>query len=204
MDFNKLTIKSQEAVAAAHELARRRGNPEVYPEHLLLALLDQELFADWQGLRADGEQRLAGRPAATGAANLQPRISNSLEQVLDRAEREQASLEDELARMRRRIDRMEREMRDTIEDVHRQYRRDLVLWRPPQPLDVRVRVQPRVAGGPPRPHEAPLLVEPQRLRVHADQVGGDRDHVPRPVVGHRDRRLRYSIRPTARITPTTM
>ena len=38
MDFNKLTIKSQEAVAAAQELARRRGNPEIYPEHLLLAL----------------------------------------------------------------------------------------------------------------------------------------------------------------------
>ena len=43
MDFNKLTIKSQEAVAGAQELARRNGNPELYPEHLLLALLDQEL-----------------------------------------------------------------------------------------------------------------------------------------------------------------
>ena len=38
MDFNKLTVKSQEAVAAAQELARRAGNPELYPEHLLLAL----------------------------------------------------------------------------------------------------------------------------------------------------------------------
>src|SRR5919199_323579 len=38
MDFNKLTIKSQEAVAAAQELARRSGNPELYPEHLLLAV----------------------------------------------------------------------------------------------------------------------------------------------------------------------
>src|ERR671927_143520 len=39
MDFNKLTLKSQEAVAAAQELARRMGNPELYPEHLTLALL---------------------------------------------------------------------------------------------------------------------------------------------------------------------
>ena len=31
MDFKKLTIKSQEAVAAAQELARRRGNPELTP-----------------------------------------------------------------------------------------------------------------------------------------------------------------------------
>ena len=68
MDFNKLTIKSQEAVAAAQELARRRGNPEIYPEHLLLALLDQELFADWQGLRADAEQKLATRPTRRAAA----------------------------------------------------------------------------------------------------------------------------------------
>jgi ATP-dependent Clp protease ATP-binding subunit ClpA len=43
MDFNKLTLKSQEAVGAAQEHARRQGNPEIYPEHLLLALLDQEL-----------------------------------------------------------------------------------------------------------------------------------------------------------------
>ena len=83
MDFNKLTIKSQEAVAAAGDLARRRGNPEVTPDHLLLALLDQELFADWQGLRADAEEKLARRPAVTGAENLQPRISNALTKVLD-------------------------------------------------------------------------------------------------------------------------
>jgi MerR family transcriptional regulator, heat shock protein HspR len=39
------------------------------------------------------------------------------------------SLEDELARMRVRFDRLEREMREAIEQVHRQYRRDLVLYR---------------------------------------------------------------------------
>jgi len=42
-------------------------------------------------------------------------------------------LEDELARMRARLDRIEREMRETVEEVHRQYRRDLVVYRPPQP-----------------------------------------------------------------------
>ena len=43
MDFNKLTIKSGEAVAGAQELARRMGNPELTPDHLAIALLDQEL-----------------------------------------------------------------------------------------------------------------------------------------------------------------
>ena len=35
--------------------------------------------------------------------------------------------------MQRRLDRMEAEMRDALQEVHRQYRRDLVLYRPPQP-----------------------------------------------------------------------
>ena len=42
-------------------------------------------------------------------------------------------LEDELQRMRRRLERMEREMREALNEVHRSYRRDLVLYRPPQP-----------------------------------------------------------------------
>jgi MerR family transcriptional regulator/heat shock protein HspR len=42
-------------------------------------------------------------------------------------------MEDEMLRMRRRLERMEREMRDALDEVHRQYRRDLVLYRPPQP-----------------------------------------------------------------------
>ena len=42
-------------------------------------------------------------------------------------------MEDELQRMRRRIDRMEREMRATLADVHRSYRRELVLYEPPKP-----------------------------------------------------------------------
>ena len=42
------------------------------------------------------------------------------------------ALEDELTQMRARFDRLEREMRETIDQVHRQYRRDLVLYRDAQ------------------------------------------------------------------------
>jgi MerR family transcriptional regulator/heat shock protein HspR len=42
-------------------------------------------------------------------------------------------MEDELGRMRRRIERMEQEMRRALDDVHRSYRRDLVLYRGPAP-----------------------------------------------------------------------
>ena len=43
-------------------------------------------------------------------------------------------LQDELVRMRRHLDRMEQEMRQAINEVHRQYRRDLVPYKPPTEL----------------------------------------------------------------------
>ncbi len=94
MDFNKLTIRSQEAVAEAQELARRRGNPEVTPEHLLMALLDQELFSGWQGLRPEAERRLEALPAVQGGRQ-QPNVSAAFSRVLDAADEERRSLEDD-------------------------------------------------------------------------------------------------------------
>ena len=81
MDFNKLTLKSQEAVAAAQELARRMGNPELTPDHLTIALLEQELprtLVDRSGhgsaeLRAEAEARLRNLPTVSGEAAAQPR-----------------------------------------------------------------------------------------------------------------------------------
>jgi MerR family transcriptional regulator, heat shock protein HspR len=40
-------------------------------------------------------------------------------------------LQDEVERMSRQLDRVQREMRAAIDAVHRQYRRDLVPWKPP-------------------------------------------------------------------------
>jgi MerR family transcriptional regulator/heat shock protein HspR len=44
-------------------------------------------------------------------------------------------MEDELQRLHRRLERMEQEMRQALDEVHRQYRRDLVLYRAPQSLE---------------------------------------------------------------------
>src|SRR5438309_1633517 len=98
MDFNKLTIKSQEAVAAAQELARRLGNPELYPEHLLLALLDQELpqqlVPDAAALRSQAEATLQAKPSVQGMAQ-QPTVSAAFARVLDKAADEAKKLEDD-------------------------------------------------------------------------------------------------------------
>jgi ATP-dependent Clp protease ATP-binding subunit ClpB len=98
LDFNKLTMKSQEAVAEAHELARRLGNPELYPEHLVLALLDQELpqqlVPDAAELRGQAEATLRGKPAVQGMQQ-QPNVSAAFSRVLDRAADEARRMEDD-------------------------------------------------------------------------------------------------------------
>jgi len=38
------------------------------------------------------------------------------------------TMEDEMEKLRARVARLERQMREEVEQVHRQYRRDLVLW----------------------------------------------------------------------------
>ncbi|MGZ8851078.1 MAG: ATP-dependent chaperone ClpB, partial [Thermoanaerobaculia bacterium] len=95
MNFNKLTVKAQEAVAEAQNLARGAGNPEVTPEHLLLALLREE----GHGIAASILNKLGQNPAAieaelagevarfskVGGASAEPMISASLRKVFDRA-----------------------------------------------------------------------------------------------------------------------
>jgi ATP-dependent Clp protease ATP-binding subunit ClpB len=102
MDFNRLTLKSQEAVAGAQELARRMGNPELAPDHLTIALLDQELprtLVDRAGhaaaeLRAEAEARLRQQPTTSGA-NVQPQVSARFSRMLDSAFDEMRGLGDE-------------------------------------------------------------------------------------------------------------
>jgi ATP-dependent Clp protease ATP-binding subunit ClpB len=102
MDFTRLTLKSQEAVSGAQELARRMGNPELTPDHLTIALLDQELartLCERSGyqvsaLRAEAEARLVQQPRVAGTTQ-QPRISQALSRVLDRGLDEARALDDE-------------------------------------------------------------------------------------------------------------
>ena len=72
MDFNRLTIKSQEAVAAAQELARRAGNPSL-PRAPAVALLDQlpqQLVPTWPRFAPTRRSRRGRVVAARGSAVL--------------------------------------------------------------------------------------------------------------------------------------
>ena len=50
-------------------------------------------------------------------------------------------LEEQLQRMQARMERLESEMREAVQQVHKQYRRDLVLYEPPRPVPARSRAR---------------------------------------------------------------
>jgi ATP-dependent Clp protease ATP-binding subunit ClpB len=94
MNFNKLTVKAQEAVGEAQNLARGAGNPELTPEHLLLALVRQEDGIVGPILNKLGvtpgtvEAEVAAAVAKfskVGGASAEPMIGSTLRKVFDAA-----------------------------------------------------------------------------------------------------------------------
>ena len=96
MDFQKLTVKAQEAFASAQGDAIARGNPELTPGHLLAALIDQEggvaAAHAREGRREPGRRSraargAAGRAAAHAGATVQPQAGRALRSALERVRR---------------------------------------------------------------------------------------------------------------------
>jgi ATP-dependent Clp protease ATP-binding subunit ClpB len=103
MQADRFTVKSQEAVQSALELARSHRNPEAAPAHLLVALLDQpeglvvpilqRLGADTATIAAGASDAVAALPKLGGEAE-EPRMSSALAATLRRAEQEMGRLGD--------------------------------------------------------------------------------------------------------------
>src|SRR2546428_598616 len=104
MNFNKLTVKAQEAVVEAQNLARGAGNPEVTPEHLLVALLRQEggivvpilnkLGLNPATIETEAAAEIA-KFSKVGGASAEPLISGALRKVFDTAFKSADDFKDE-------------------------------------------------------------------------------------------------------------
>jgi ATP-dependent Clp protease ATP-binding subunit ClpB len=103
MRYDKLTIKSQEALAEAQSLAAARGHSEIQPAHLLRALLGQpegstvpvlqKLGVSLDRLQGEIEDVLGQIPKVTGGA--QPQLARAANHVLEAAFAEAEALKDE-------------------------------------------------------------------------------------------------------------
>ncbi len=104
MNFNKLTVKAQEAVVEAQNLARGAGNPEVTTEHMLVALLRQEggivapilnkLGVNPSTIETEAAAEIA-KYSKVGGASAEPMISSSLRKVFDGAFKSADDFKDE-------------------------------------------------------------------------------------------------------------
>lgn len=101
--LDKLTIKAQEAVAAAQNAALDRGNPEIDPLHLLAALLGEsegivapvfdKIGADRAKLTQMVDSELGHLPKISGGA--QPALNSAMVAVLEAAEAKAGEMKDE-------------------------------------------------------------------------------------------------------------
>jgi ATP-dependent Clp protease ATP-binding subunit ClpB len=101
--FDKLTIKAQEAVARAQELAAEAGNPQIEPIHLLAALLKEDggivrpvlekIGANVGQLDHIVEAELKHLPRSSGGAP--PGVGQPLSKVLDSAQAEADGMKDD-------------------------------------------------------------------------------------------------------------
>jgi len=105
MNPQKLTVKSQEALQSAQEIASSYGNQEITPEHLLAALVQSDENLSAQIIEKIGAplpqikikiNELLGRlPKVSGANIANQHIGKSLGAVLETAEKEAEQLGDE-------------------------------------------------------------------------------------------------------------
>lgn len=105
MRFDKFTLKVQEAMQSALNLASQHGHPGIEPEHLLTAFLEQpdgivgailkKLGVDPGQIASELKKALGKQPRIEGAGLGQPGMTPGLNRVLDRALTEAARLRDE-------------------------------------------------------------------------------------------------------------
>src|SRR6201996_8501065 len=102
--WEKLTVKSQEAMQQAQGRATEFGNPEIHPVHLLLALIEdregvipavlEKIGVPTERLESSLHQIEEKLPRVQGSSG-QPGPSSALTKVLDQAFREAANFKDE-------------------------------------------------------------------------------------------------------------
>ena len=103
MNYENFTIKAQEALQESSSIANKNDNAEIAPEHLLLALLEQQdglvvPVVERVGVNAielsnKVRELVNSNPKVSGAAQVY--FSSSLQKILANAEKEMSALKDQ-------------------------------------------------------------------------------------------------------------
>jgi ATP-dependent Clp protease ATP-binding subunit ClpB len=103
--FDKFTLKAQEAVQRANDLASEHGNPELLPLHLLAALIEdkegivppvlEKIGVGPQAVLSELYRAIEALPKVSGSGATQASISRAANQLLEQAFKEASNFKDE-------------------------------------------------------------------------------------------------------------
>jgi len=103
--WDKFTVKAQEAVQRANELASEHGNPELMPVHLLAALIEdkegivppvlEKIGIGPQAVLAELYKEIEKLPKVSGSGANQATMSSQVNQLLEKSFKEADSFKDE-------------------------------------------------------------------------------------------------------------
>jgi ATP-dependent Clp protease ATP-binding subunit ClpB len=103
--WDKFTVKAQEAVQRANELASEHGNPELAPAHLLAALVEdregivapvlEKIGIGPQAVLSDLYREIEKLPKVSGGGAQQPSMSSQINEVLEKSFKEADTFKDE-------------------------------------------------------------------------------------------------------------
>ena len=103
--WDKFTVKAQEAVQRANELASEHGNPELLPVHLLAALVEdregivvpvlEKIGIGPQAVLAEIYQEIEKLPKVSGTGANQASMSSQVNQLLEKSFKEADGFKDE-------------------------------------------------------------------------------------------------------------
>ncbi|MGC9021778.1 MAG: ATP-dependent chaperone ClpB [Dissulfurimicrobium sp.] len=105
MQFDKLTLKSQEAIQEAQHLAQSRGHQQLEPEHLLRVMLSQhegvaasvfkKMGVETSAILAEMDAVIEKLPQISGPGGGQVYLSSALNKILERSFAIAAEMKDE-------------------------------------------------------------------------------------------------------------
>src|SRR3974390_116271 len=125
--WDKLTVKAQEAVQQANDLAGEHGNPELQPVHILVALLEdregivapllERVGLPVQSVQSQAMSAIDRLPKVSGGGAAQASLSSAANQLLEGAFKEAANFKDEFVSTEHLLLAMTKLKKDSAQEI---------------------------------------------------------------------------------------
>ncbi len=125
--WDKLTVKAQEAMQRANDLASEHGNPEVQPVHILAALVEdaegivppvlERVGAHASAVQSEAMREIEKLPKVSGSGATQAHLSDASSKMLENAFKEASNFKDEYVSTEHMLLGMTKLKRDPAQEI---------------------------------------------------------------------------------------